>query len=154
MLMSRAFAAIGFAAALAAGPAQAGQRVIVKDHFYENLDEQSCNGSTYICALVSDRLPDNRILKITQVSCYLESTTPLSNIALSETNDPLGLNLQMLRFLPTTTTYSNNKYFHTFTQPVDLVARPGRYIRLIAGTSAPAQFFNGGCQITGTLVPS
>ena len=153
MLMSRALLVAGVAAALAAGPAQAGKRVIVKDHFYEELDEQSCNGTTYICALVSGRLPDDKVLKITQVSCYLESTAPLSNVALSEAREPLGLNLQMLRFLPATTTFSNNRYFHTFTQTVDLVARPGRYVRLIAGAYTPSEFFNGSCQITGTLSP-
>lgn len=148
-IMSVACLAASLAAAsLFASPAEAGRRTIVGDYFFEQTTIFCPNSG--LCSAVSDQLPADRFLNVTQVSCGIELFTEPPFIFLAARDVAQGADNRSINLSFTSKFLRNNKFYISFNQLVDFKIGKGKYAAVTVDTLDTTPI-DASCSVSGRL---
>lgn len=144
--------AFAISAMLLTVPAEAGRRTISGDYIEETI-QPVCN-NVFECVFVSDALPSDRNILLTQLSCIFRTSPNIRAIFLSATDSPQAFNNRSIQFLPPPPRVVNGESVYAFIQPLDFKVGKDRFIRISAQSGDVTSFFGPRCTFTGRLTPN
>jgi hypothetical protein len=146
--MMRELGGTGFLAAASLSLLPAATAVsapLIDRAYYEEKTQRTCSGA-YNCRLDFTQVRPRALVE--QVSCYVESSTPLRIIILGDTPSAGGLTNRSMP-IPFTANYTNTStYYYSINQPVKYLIRRLHFPIMSLETSSPSTIY-ASCTITG-----